>query len=196
MIYRLVSCTLQSGDWHYHASELGQQAVDSSTFLGWAMDGYEIYGPLSDDSVLDSCNGMTANGVYRYHVRSDAQVDGAGSYCDGTSPAIKWNYVIGCYKGAMSAATVHDSTTATLPTDCAVASIPSSSSYEVSTASLVAASLVGAKKAELAAKEAAAASRAGVPSMTVIGGLVAVVGGVAAVAALRRRRSADTPQML
>jgi hypothetical protein len=71
-----------------------------------------------------------------------------------------------------------------------------SGSYDVSNASLVAASLVGAKKAALAAKEAAAASRAGVPSMTVIGGLVAVVGGVAAVAALRRRRSADTPQML
>ena len=108
----------QSGDWHYHASELGQQALDSSTFLGWAMDGYELYGPLDDDSVLDACNGRTVDGVYRYHVRSDAQVDGDADYCDGSSAAIQWNYVLGCYSGDISAASVQDSSTATLPSDC------------------------------------------------------------------------------
>ena len=32
-------------------------------------DGFPIYGPLSDDSSLDSCNGRTVNGSYQYHVR-------------------------------------------------------------------------------------------------------------------------------
>lgn len=111
----------QSGDWHYHASELGKQSVDSSTFLGWAMDGFEIYGPLDDDSVLDECNGMTVSGTYRYHVRTDEQVNSV-DYCDGTSAAIKWNYVLGCYHGDLAQSQVTDSTTATLPSDCVEAS--------------------------------------------------------------------------
>ena len=40
-----------------------------------------FYGPLDDDSVLDECNGMTVDGKYRYHVRTNEQVNSA-DYCD------------------------------------------------------------------------------------------------------------------
>ena len=61
------------------------------------------------------------DGTYRYHVRTDEQVN-SDDYCDGTSAAIKWNYVLGCYHGDLTLSQVTDSTTAALPSDCVVAS--------------------------------------------------------------------------
>ena len=58
---------------------------------------FPIYGPVSNSelSELDSCNGRVVNGQYRYHIRNKDQVDENASYCNGTSPAIQWNYVLG-----------------------------------------------------------------------------------------------------
>jgi hypothetical protein len=59
----------QDNDWHVHNPYLGQSNPSEDDLLGYALDGFAIYGPLSDDSVLDDCNGRTVDGVYRYHVR-------------------------------------------------------------------------------------------------------------------------------
>ena len=50
--------TARNGDWHYHTSHVGRENVDSDTQLDWAMDGVPICGPVSDDSILDECNGL------------------------------------------------------------------------------------------------------------------------------------------
>ena len=113
----------QSGDWHYHASELGNIYANQSSFLGWAMDGFEIYGPLPDDSVLDECNGLNVNGTYRYHVRTDAQVNQNLPYCNGNSTANNWRYILGCYNGNITQSSV--STQTQRPSDCRIASTPS-----------------------------------------------------------------------
>ncbi|MGB1222042.1 MAG: YHYH protein, partial [Alcanivoracaceae bacterium] len=42
--------------------------------VGFAKDGFPIYGPLDDGSVptgLDECNGMSINGLYGYFVTDD-----------------------------------------------------------------------------------------------------------------------------
>lgn len=57
------------GAWHVHNPYLGQATATSTTLLGYALDGFPIYGPLSDVSALDECNGLTLNGSYQYHVR-------------------------------------------------------------------------------------------------------------------------------
>ena len=62
------------------------------------------------------------NGTYRYHVKTLAQVDGSGNYCSGSSPAVNWDYVVGCYFGATSYSVVDDGTTASLPSDCTLVS--------------------------------------------------------------------------
>lgn len=47
---------------------MGEEAPTSTTLLGWALDGFPIYGP--DESLqLDKCNGRTVNGKYQYHVK-------------------------------------------------------------------------------------------------------------------------------
>jgi hypothetical protein len=63
--------------WHYHHPLLGcNMAANQETLLGYALDGFPIYGPLpgtkSDvDFVLDKCNGRASqDGAYRYHVRN------------------------------------------------------------------------------------------------------------------------------
>jgi hypothetical protein len=119
-----------SGDWHYHSGEFGKvtnvASYTSTTLLGYAMDGFPIYGPLADASVLDECNGFGATASeYKYHVRTLPQVDEALGYCDGTSPAINWAYVLGCYKGTMTKSAVADSTTTSIPSDCVLSgSVP------------------------------------------------------------------------
>jgi hypothetical protein len=68
------------------------------------MDGFPNFGPLSDDLLLDPCNGIIGgNGNYRCHVRSIHQVDPDLEYCNGSSPETNWNYVLGCYSGSMDA---------------------------------------------------------------------------------------------
>ena len=66
--------------WHYHNPQFGFATVpNATTLLGYAMDGYPIYGTVPDDSVLDECGGLRTypgvyGGVYEYHVRTLAQV--------------------------------------------------------------------------------------------------------------------------
>ena len=118
------------GNWHYHSGEFGRYVeitdVPSTELLGYAMDGFPIYGPLDDASVLDDCNGIgDTSETYRYHVRTKAEVDESLDYCDGTSPAINCKYTLGCYQGDLSRSTVEDAKTGTLPADC-ILEVPSS----------------------------------------------------------------------
>lgn len=38
--------------------------------IGYTRDGFTVYGPVADASVLDSCGGQYVNGRYQYHVRT------------------------------------------------------------------------------------------------------------------------------
>ena len=58
-----------NNDWHVHNPLLGQENPSENDLLGYALDGFPIYGPLSDASGLDACNGQTFNGQYQYNVR-------------------------------------------------------------------------------------------------------------------------------
>lgn len=105
------------GIWHYHHPYAGFETEPSETTqIGFAMDGFPLYGPTN--ATVDGCNGRTVDGRYQYHVRRIDQVDGTGSYCDGTSPAIKWNYIVGCFHGDTSRTKVGSTSTYTLPSDC------------------------------------------------------------------------------
>ena len=93
--------------------------VTSTTLLGYAMDGFPIYGPLSDDSELDVCNGrMNNDGHYQYHVRTIDQVDGEAEYCNGSNPEVNWRYILGCYTGSVANSQAVDSTGYRLDNDC------------------------------------------------------------------------------
>ena len=105
----------RTGMWHYHHPFFGcNMAANQETLLGYALDGYAIYGPLAGtkddvDAILDKCNGRAlADGSYRYHVRSLAQVDETAPYRDGERDPrnpkgdvahTNWNYVLGCFSG-------------------------------------------------------------------------------------------------
>lgn len=113
-----------TGMWHYHHPLFGcDAAANQETLLGYALDGFPIYGPLAGSAsdiaaVLDACNGRTLpDGTYRYHVRTLAQVDenrpsrparnASVVSIDGVrfpTPAdvlasTSWNYVLGCFSG-------------------------------------------------------------------------------------------------
>ena len=47
---------------------MGKANPTSDTLLGYALDGFPIYGPISDPNSLDSCNGRTIDGEYTYHI--------------------------------------------------------------------------------------------------------------------------------
>eukprot|EP00532_Pseudo-nitzschia_australis_P007992 CAMPEP_0168168388 /NCGR_PEP_ID=MMETSP0139_2-20121125/3066_1 /TAXON_ID=44445 /ORGANISM="Pseudo-nitzschia australis, Strain 10249 10 AB" /LENGTH=416 /DNA_ID=CAMNT_0008085713 /DNA_START=30 /DNA_END=1280 /DNA_ORIENTATION=- len=106
--------------WHVHNPQMGEETVTSDELLGYAMDGFPIYGPLDDDSVgdLDACNGMVVDGNYQYHVRTFEQVDETLEYCNGDSAETNWNYILGCYSGSVDGTEIYDSTTYTLNDDC------------------------------------------------------------------------------
>ena len=98
------------GYFHYHhpavpiASAYGGSYPSSDTLVGFALDGFPIYGALDDASVLDDCNGrFSVQGdlsTYQYHLRTLEQVDGDGESCSTTTVgALAWNYMIGCYHG-------------------------------------------------------------------------------------------------
>ena len=105
----------RTGMWHYHHPLVGcNVAANQETLLGYALDGYQIYGPLPGtkddvDAILDKCNGRALeDGTYRYHVRTLAQVDEMASYQDesidprnpnGAQSHNNWNYVLGCFSG-------------------------------------------------------------------------------------------------
>mmetsp|Transcript_13854 Transcript_13854/g.20227 ORF Transcript_13854/g.20227 Transcript_13854/m.20227 type:complete len:853 (+) Transcript_13854:118-2676(+) len=107
---------------HYHAPNIGNGAPASETLLAYALDGFPIYGPLEDDSVLDECNGIfDGGGNYRYHVRSVDQVDEDLDYCNGMSPVVNWKYVVGCFHGDSSNAEISTwslSSPIDIPDDC------------------------------------------------------------------------------
>ena len=81
----------QRGHYHYHQYSpclAKDQAGAHSSIIGYAFDGFAIYGPNGEDgrppADLDECNGHTdkARG-YHYHVTE------------------KFPYVLGCYKGVV-----------------------------------------------------------------------------------------------
>lgn len=49
--------------------------------IGYTRDGFTVYGPVPDDSVLDECGGQYVGGQYQYHVRADE------------------SFIIACYAG-------------------------------------------------------------------------------------------------
>mmetsp|Transcript_19587 Transcript_19587/g.45604 ORF Transcript_19587/g.45604 Transcript_19587/m.45604 type:complete len:747 (-) Transcript_19587:236-2476(-) len=117
--------------WHYHSPSMATEndsgdyattTITSTDLLGYAMDGFPIYGPLANpDSVLDGCNFDIVNN--RYHVRMKDQVDGTLPFCrDENDPAglesTNWNYIIGCFRGDLTDSRIFDSTEKTLPGDC------------------------------------------------------------------------------
>lgn len=110
----------QGGIWHIHYPFMGKQTASSGDLLGYAMDGFPIYGPVSDSEVanLDGCNGRTVSGNYQYHVLTLDQVDGNSEYCNGNSAETNWNYILGCYSGSVASTRVLDSTTYSLAADC------------------------------------------------------------------------------
>lgn len=81
-----------TGEYHYHKLPhncLYSKGVDE--FLGVALDGYPIYGPLASwhngggsnltTADLDKCHGSSSSGSYRYYMTYD------------------WPYIMSCFKG-------------------------------------------------------------------------------------------------
>jgi hypothetical protein len=119
-----------NNDWHYHTPHMGKEKIPAVTdMVGYALDGFPIYGPVANQTELDECNGLAVNGTYQYHMKTAEQVQAGGvhkgdsigpGYCNGDSPAIQWNYILGCYKGSLSKTVQGDCSTMTLPSDCTV----------------------------------------------------------------------------
>ena len=85
----------EHGSYHIHGSPdclldaLGDTNGRASPLIGYALDGFPLYGPYAEDgnlaTDLDACNGRTdADGNYRYHVTA-------------TKP-----YTIGCFRGSVN----------------------------------------------------------------------------------------------
>ena len=103
---------------------MGMENESATTLLGYAMDGFPIYGHLDDPKDLDPCNGIeNDDGSYQYHVRSLDQIDEDLEYCNGNSPETNWNYILGCYSGSVLGE-VFDSTTYELDNDCFIDGSP------------------------------------------------------------------------
>jgi len=129
------------GEWHYHSGAFGlvddAVLIPSDQLIGYALDGFPIYGPVEDTSTLDLCNGIGETAEdYRYHVRTYDQVDEYADYCDpDNTGVIQWNYIIGCYRGQPSETTIVDSTTNSMPSDCVLVDGTSSDSGSTNTTS-------------------------------------------------------------
>jgi hypothetical protein len=87
----------QMGRYHYHKypvcvrSPFKEEAGEHSALIGWAFDGFALYGPNGEDGKpptdLDECNGHTdAARGYHYHVTQ------------------KFPYLLGAYKGVVEMA--------------------------------------------------------------------------------------------
>jgi hypothetical protein len=85
-----------TGQYHYHFEPLHLTVADNSAFLGFAMDGFPIYGPRNADGsdlALDECNGEShitseyPDGTYHYHITQVAP------------------YILGCFRGTPGTAT-------------------------------------------------------------------------------------------
>jgi hypothetical protein len=83
----------QSGQYHYHVEPLFlTSAKGRGALLGFLLDGYPVYGPLENgtlvlNSSLDAYHGHThatteyPNGIYHYHITADAPyINGNGYY--------------------------------------------------------------------------------------------------------------------
>jgi len=80
----------QQNNYHYHKEPVYLTASNPAALVGWALDGFPIYGPKNPDGstpVLDICNGQFSatpefpGGIYHYNVTA-------------TAP-----YLVGCYAG-------------------------------------------------------------------------------------------------
>merc|ERR1719284_742833 len=96
-----------NGQWHYHHPDIACTNASPYEQVGFALDGFPIFGPLTGskadvDAILDECNGLFVEGQYQYHVRSLEQVDHTVpySYDDVVN---NWNYILGCYHGVQVA---------------------------------------------------------------------------------------------
>lgn len=99
---------------------MGVESATSDQLLGYAMDGFPIYGPLDDPDIqLDDCNGIGDGTNYRYHVRNYDQVDQSLDYCNVSEPEKNnWNYILGCYAGSTAETFVRSPDGYSLPDDC------------------------------------------------------------------------------
>lgn len=57
-------------------------AIREGQLVGWALDGFPIYGTRSDTDNLDACGGSADSGTYRYYLRASE------------------DFVLGCFAGA------------------------------------------------------------------------------------------------
>lgn len=95
--------------WHYHhpaiKSDPTGEYARPDELIGWAMDGFPIYGPLPSG---DACNGRIANGGYRYHVRRLEAINLSLPYCrsHGSGWATHWSLILGCFHGDVSRTTI------------------------------------------------------------------------------------------
>jgi hypothetical protein len=80
----------QRNQYHYHLDPKALTAANPAALIGWALDGFPVYGPKNPDGstpTLDRCNGQFSatpefpGGIYHYHASS--------------APP----YLIGCYAG-------------------------------------------------------------------------------------------------
>lgn len=80
-----------NGEYHYHEISpcllKGESTTSASPLVGYALDGYPIYGPrgpggrLYTDADLDACHGHVVNGHYRYQA------------------TLEYPYTLGCFHG-------------------------------------------------------------------------------------------------
>lgn len=56
-------------------------SAGESALVGYALDGFPIYGPRADTTGLDSCGGMNGGSGYQYHIRADE------------------DFILGCFAG-------------------------------------------------------------------------------------------------
>ncbi len=76
-----------NGQYHYHGLTACVPQTSTNELVGFAMDGYPIYGNKDENGQnltsvdLDACHGRTVNGQYRYHVTED------------------FPYYLGCFRG-------------------------------------------------------------------------------------------------
>jgi hypothetical protein len=93
----------QSGIYHYHSIStclMGQasQTPNSSTLVGYALDGYGIYierdakGDLPTDADLDACHGRTSTVVW----------DGKQTSIYHYDATLEYPYTVGCFRGTRS----------------------------------------------------------------------------------------------
>jgi hypothetical protein len=91
-----------TGAWRYRHPQIGcKRDVTSRDLIGFALDGFPIYGAFRElsagevDKLLDRCNGRWGkDGTYRYHVRAMHQVDHS------ETDNARLRYVLGCFHGA------------------------------------------------------------------------------------------------